>query len=116
MQDTLCMGLHLDVLHSQCLQLESQVCGGFVQVEEYLPGEVLRISYWRPFGSSHSLSAFLQQTQCKWSVCACLHVCMCVCARTRVCACVCVWYVCVCTLVCKYICMCVFCIVHVCIL
>ena len=53
-----CLSLQLDCLNSQAQQLCSDVYGGYMKVDEYLPGHHLKIVYWRP-GSSQFMSAFL---------------------------------------------------------
>ena len=53
-----CLALQLDCLNSQAQQLCSDVYGGYMKVEEYLPGHHLKIVYWRP-GTSQFMSAFL---------------------------------------------------------
>lgn len=44
---------------SQAQQLSSEVCGGYVKVDEYVPGQHMRVAYWRPMGATQFLSAFL---------------------------------------------------------
>lgn len=43
----------------QAQQLSSEVCGGYVKVDEYIPGQHMRVAYWRPMGATQFLSAFL---------------------------------------------------------
>lgn len=43
----------------QAQQLSSEVCGGYVKVDEYVPGQHMRVAYWRPMGATQFLSAFL---------------------------------------------------------
>jgi len=35
------------------------VYGGYVKVDEYTPGQHMKIAYWRPMGATQFLSAFL---------------------------------------------------------
>ena len=44
---------------SQAQELGSEVCGGYVKVDEYVPGQYMRVAYWRPMGATQFLSAFL---------------------------------------------------------
>ena len=65
-----CLYLQLDCLNSQAQHLCMEVYGGYMKVEDYLPGHHLRIVYWRP-GTSQFMSAFLlDPSRSKSSLCS----------------------------------------------
>jgi len=42
------------------------VYGGYVKVDEYTPGQHMKIAYWRPMGATQFLSAFLLNQARAW--------------------------------------------------
>ena len=43
----------------QALRLCTEVYGGYAKVEDYVPGQYMKLAYWWPVGSTQLLPAFL---------------------------------------------------------
>lgn len=65
---TFCVGLQLDVLYCQTMQLIRSTLTNECQVEEYVPGKRLHIAYWRR-ALHDSLKTTLSQSQVLKYIC-----------------------------------------------
>uniref|UniRef100_A0A1X7SWS4 Mediator of RNA polymerase II transcription subunit 14 n=3 Tax=Amphimedon queenslandica TaxID=400682 RepID=A0A1X7SWS4_AMPQE len=51
-----CLSLQLDCLHAEVERLSVAVCGVYMKVEDYVPGHLIRLVYWRHTGPAYLLN------------------------------------------------------------
>ena len=54
--DTFCLSLQLEVLHAQAVRLSRERLGDFIRVDEYIPGKIFHLYYWRDQNSRDTKS------------------------------------------------------------
>lgn len=54
-----CLSLQLEVLHTQIIRLCRERLGDSVRIEDYIPGALLKLHFWREHSSAHDKQLFL---------------------------------------------------------